>query len=241
MNSEDRREKRYQRRKAKRQKTIIQRSEQYADWDNVFGFLPLMRGYELTSKSSKSRKRTQIWMSNICLNTYIIKDQLDNGTWKTKGFNRFTIKERGKIRDIRSVDISEKGIQNTFCNNCLFPIIEPHLIYDNGASLKGKGTDFSLDRLTYHLRNHYRKYGRTGGIYFYDFSGYFAHIPIAPLNNGIRELIINQRLADIYTVFVEVFGEMGLGLGSQVSQISAVFYPNSIDHYLKDQLCLKGV
>ncbi len=40
--------------------------------------------------------------------------------------------------------------------------------------------------------------------------------------------------------YVDAFGDNGLGLGSQVSQISAVFYPNDIDHYAKETLALKA-
>lgn len=40
--------------------------------------------------------------------------------------------------------------------------------------------------------------------------------------------------------FVDAFGEKSLGLGSQVSQIIAMFYPNKIDHYIKEVLKIEG-
>lgn len=40
--------------------------------------------------------------------------------------------------------------------------------------------------------------------------------------------------------FVDAFGEVSLGLGSQVSQMTAMYYPNDIDHYIKEQLKIKG-
>lgn len=43
----------------------------------------------------------------------------------------------------------------------------------------------------------------------------------------------------ITSALIYAFGVKGLGLGSQVSQISAVFYPNSIDHFIKDKLKIK--
>jgi hypothetical protein len=40
--------------------------------------------------------------------------------------------------------------------------------------------------------------------------------------------------------FVSVFGPgKSLGLGSQVSQIAAVFYPNTLDHVIKEKLRIK--
>jgi len=43
----------------------------------------------------------------------------------------------------------------------------------------------------------------------------------------------------ITSALIYAFGNKGLGLGSQVSQISAVFYPNSVDHFIKDKLGIK--
>ena len=200
----------------------------------------MVEGYKSSAKASRKRPATQRWMSDLSANARKEQIKLKNGTWKSRGFNNFTIKERGKWRNIQSVHISEKGIQNSLCNNCLIPLIRPHLIYDNGASLKGKGTAFALNEFEKHLREHYRKYGRAGGIYFYDFSGYFSNINHAPLTDMVWKAVLNSAIMKIYKMFIDAFGGIGLGLGSQVSQISAVFYPNSLDHMIKDGFGIRG-
>lgn len=40
-------------------------------------------------------------------------------------------------------------------------------------------------------------------------------------------------------MFVSAFGNKGLGLGSETSQINAITYPNRIDHYIKEVLGCK--
>jgi len=80
----------------------------------------------------------------------------------------------------------------------LIPILGPHLIYDNGASMKNKGTDFALNRFTKHLHEHYRKYGRNGWIYFFDFSSYFMNIDIDILLNNAQRYIHDERLFNLY-------------------------------------------
>jgi len=240
MTSQERHEARYQRRKAKRLEKNRIRAEKYTEWDSVFGLLPLMGGYKNVSKASKDKTSTQIWMSNLTVNARKEQKKLANGTWKSPGFNSFSIKERGKWRDIQSAHISEKGIQNTFANNCFIPIIKPHLIHDNGASLKGKGTDFSLKRFAEHLEYHIQKHGLNGGIFFFDFSSYFANILHEPLLTEAGKLIMQKRMCEMYEQISCAFGKIGLGLGSQVSQISALFYPNSVDHLIKDQLGVNG-
>ena len=50
----------------------------------------------------------------------------------------------------------------------------------------------------------------------------------------------HTRILDLTRRFIEVFGNgISLGLGSQVSQISAIFYPNTLDHYIKEILRIK--
>ena len=240
MTSEERHEARYQRRRAKRLARDRRRAEEYTRWEDSFGFTPLIAGYKNVARASRKRATTQAWMGNLCANTRKIQKRLENGTWKSMGFNAFRLKERGKWRDILSVHISEKGIQNSFSNNCLIPILRPHLIYDNGASLTGKGTEFALKRFEKHLRDHVRKHGLRGGIYFFDFSGFFASVPTAPLVRRVSEKVMRRAFIALYEALVYAFGDVGLGLGSQVSQISAVFYPDPADHLVKDKYGIHG-
>lgn len=50
---------------------------------------------------------------------------------------------------------------------------------------------------------------------------------------------IDDRLVALSKYFIQNFGDVGLGLGSQVSQIAALALPNRIDHYIKDVLGMK--
>lgn len=240
MTSKERHEFRYQRRKKRREERDINRSERNTSLENIFGHKALMNGYKATSKASRKRASTQTWMANLAVNARIEQKRLESGRWKSRGFNEFVIRERGKTRKIQSVHISEKGIQNSLCNNCLIPILKPHLIYDNGASLKGKGTDFALGRFTEHLRYHIRKYGTTGWIYFFDFTGYFSNINNVILKRNVGRYLQDSFMMNSYSTFVDAFGGKGLGLGSQISQISAVFFPNAIDHMIKDRFGVHG-
>ena len=240
MTSKERHEARYQRRKAAREKKLRKRANKYAQWDKVYGFLPLVDGFRKVSKASKDKTATKIWMANLVVNVRKIERTLYNGTWKSPGYNRFRIKERGKWRDIQSAHISEKGIQNSFSNNCYIPLISPHLIHDNGASLKGKGTKFSIDRFTKHLQDHIRKHGRRGWIFFYDFKSYFKTIDQKKSIKMSKRYVINRKLMHTYRAFTTAFGKNGLGLGSPVSQITALLYPNRIDHLIKDHFGISG-
>ena len=55
-----------------------------------------------------------------------------------------------------------------------------------------------------------------------------------------KRLIEENRVYKSYCYFINCFeGEEHLGLGSQVSQISASLYLSPVDHYIKDNLGIK--
>ena len=233
---------RYLRRKSKREQMRAYLHSVYADPKRVFSTGSIVAGYRKTSKRSKWKSSTQAFGANLFVNASKESQDLLSGRWHPKGFQEFNIVERGKPRHIKSVKISEKCVQAALCNECLIPIIQPSLIYNNGACLPGKGTDFSLHRLTEDLRWHYRHYGMSGGIFIFDFHSYFDSIPHREVEEMMRAAIDNNDICRVYNQCVDAFdsGEIigkGLGLGSQVSQITAISYPNKmIDHWVKDAL-----
>ena len=148
MTSKERHEKRFQRRKQKRQQKAIKRAKKYTNIEDIFGFFPMIEAYKRCKQNVTWKASTQMFISNLCENSKYQSNLLLAGKWKSKGFYEFDIIERGKPRHIRSVDFAEKGVQRSLCDNCLIPILQPSLIYDNSATLPGKGTMFSLNRFT---------------------------------------------------------------------------------------------
>jgi len=145
--------------------------------------------------------------------------------------------ERGKVRHIQSVHVSERTVQKLLCQHALHKTIYPSLIYDNSASQKGKGTEFAIRRLVEHLRWHLARYSKNGAIAVIDFKDFFNSIPhdkvIEAMQEGQNDPMICKYIAD----FVNAFdGTRGLGLGSETSQIGAILYPTPIDKLVKDEL-----
>lgn len=148
--------------------------------------------------------------------------------------------ERGKERNIKSVHISERVVQRCLCDYSLIPILSRSFIYDNSACMAGKGIHFAVNRLVCHLQRHYRKYGKNGYALVFDFSKYFDNIEHKPLKDIIDSEYTDTRLAGLVKQLVDDFGDIGLGLGSQISQACALRYPNRLDHYIKEVLRIKG-
>lgn len=239
MNSAERREARYLRRKAARMKKKAALLREYGDFEAVFSFERLYESYRASVRGVGWKASTQRYKASALAHIGKTQDELLTGKYRSKGFYEFDLVERGKPRHIRSVHISERVVQRCLCDYCLVPLLSRSFVYDNGASLRGKGYDFAVKRVTQFLARHYRKHGREGYVLVFDFSKYFDRAQHAPIFREFARSGIDDRLLALSCYFISNFGDVGLGLGSQVSQIAALALPNRIDHYIKDVLGMK--
>lgn len=221
---------RYQRRKQCRLKKKEELSKQY-NFEKVADFESLRKAFYKCRKGSNWKASVQRYGSNILRNSVLYSDTLKNGKDISKGFVEFDICERGKKRHIMSVHISERVCQKSLCDNSLVPLMEKTLIYDNGASQKGKGTEFAARRFKEALLAFYKKYHTNNGyIIMGDAHDYFGSLDHDYVEEIVRKNVLDKRAADLSTSFIKPFPR-GLGLGSQTCQIEAVAYANAIDHY----------
>lgn len=235
MTSEERREARYWRRRARRE-AKKNRYAKYDDFDWVFSYAHLYKCFKKCCRNVGWKSSTQRYKSLAPLNVYRTYKKLKAGKYRSKGFFEFDIIERGKKRHIRSVIIDERVVQRCLCDYCLIPLLSRGFVYDNGASLKDKGYHFARNRVTHFLRKHSRKHGKEGYALLFDFSKYFDNIPHPLCKRILREYVKDQRLVRLTEHFIDMFGDMGLGLGSQVSQIFALAVANELDHIIKEEL-----
>lgn len=233
MTSEERKEARYQRRKAKREGKLSEINQE-CTFEKVFSFSHLYHSYRMCCKGVGWKKSTQAYRANAILNVAKAYWSLRDGSFRSKGFFEFDIFERGKPRHIRAVHISERVIQRCLCDYALVPLLQRSFIYDNGASMKGKGISFALDRMEEHLKEYYRRYGTEGYILTFDMHHYFDSIPHELVFRILDRAVADEKVRNLAKYFVRQFGDVGLGLGSQVSQICALAALNGLDHRIKE-------
>lgn len=233
MNSKERQEQRYQRRKEKREKKIIERSNKYADINNAFCFHKVMyyankccNGVRWKKSTTHFRLHQFSIVANCC---YSIK----NNSYKVGKTYRFQINERGKIRNIDAPHIKDRLVHKVISNEILVPIYEPHLIYDNGASQKNKGFLFALNRLKSKLQSHYRKYGLNGYIVLIDYSKFFENCSYEVIHNIHKKYIRNDNMIKVIEDYL--FIGKGIALGVEIAQREASMIPNVLDHYIENK------
>lgn len=235
--NEKRKEARYQRRKAKRLQKKLNKNKSFDDFNNIIDPEHLLQSYYSCRKGVAWKHSVQKYESKLIKNISESIKKLKNGESVIKDGVNFKINERGKVRDIRSVHISERVVQKALCDYVLVPILSKSLINDNGASIKGKGSNFTRKRLIRHLREYYNKYKNNNGyVLTIDFTKYFANINHDILLNMLKKEITNKRVMELIRQFIKSFGDKGLCLGSQISQIFAVYYANKLDHFIKEKL-----
>ena len=146
----------------------------------------LYDGYLRTKSSSSWKPATQQYERNWLVNISKLQDALQNREYKTEKGHEFIKNERGHPRAIISKNMNDKIVRHVFCDHILSPQIEPHLIYDNGASRKGKGINFQRNRFDAHIHRYVEETGSNDGyILFGDFSKFYDNI----LHSAVREML----------------------------------------------------
>lgn len=238
MTSADRHDARFHRRQIKRLEKKAERNDGYT-FENCTSFGALLRSFYKCRKGTNWKASVQKYGCNVMRNSYVISHKLRKHQNISKGFVEFDLNERGKRRHIMSVHISERVPQKAVCDYGIVPVMERSLIYENGASQKGKGTDFSTKQLIKDLREHYKKVGSNNGyILLGDGHDYFGSLRHEEVKKVMSDMLTDQELVDLAMTFITPFRK-GLGLGSQICQINAVAYADSIDHYIKEVLKVK--
>lgn len=204
--------------------------------------------YEAGTKAIKAapfKYQSQLFEINHLLETAELQKAMKEWKYKPSKGTKFTIKERGKVRNITTDNMIDKTVNHLLSDNVLTPAIAPFLIYDNSASQEGKGVSFHRKRLETHLHQYFRKYGSNEGyILLIDFSGYYASIPHNECLKEFQYLLRNTNkeeaqvslwiLKNLFDVFnIDNKNRKGVDIGSQPSQNIGIAYPVKIDNYIK--------
>ena len=232
MNSEQRRAARRKRREEKRAQAKAERVKA-CTLETVADLNSLCKASKQAARGVMWKSSTQRYMRSYLRNAVLSRRDLLEGRDICRGFIRFDLWERGKLRHISAVHFPERVVQKSLSQNALVPAIVPTLI---AANIKGRGTDYALKLLKRHLADHWRRHGREGYILLGDFSDYFARIAHEPVKRQVADALLDPRVVALEHRLIDAQGEVGLGLGSEPNQICAVAHPNRIDHYVAEML-----
>ena len=81
----------------------------------------LYRAYKVSVKSSKWKESTQKFMMNFLRYIFEIQDDLINRTLQNGPTQEFELHERGRIRPITSIQIRDRIVRHSLCDEVLLP------------------------------------------------------------------------------------------------------------------------
>lgn len=153
----------------------------------------LYDAYLKSIKGSKWKESSQRVMCHYLEHLSKLQNELQQMTYQPSEEGEFILHERGKIRPITSLQPRDRIVRHVLCDCVLMPAIQNKLIYDNGASIKGKGISFSRKRFEAHLRKYYMHNKTNDGyILFGDFRKFYDNIPHEQIKAEFLKLLDND-------------------------------------------------
>lgn len=143
----------------------------------IFDGNSLYDAFVRAKQGSDWKPQVQQFEMTYLLGLSKMQRELESMTYEFLPSQEFVLNERGKTRYISGEQIPDRIVKHALCDECLSPNIRKYLIHDNGASLKGKGIDFTRKRLLVHLRKYYQQHqSNEGYVLLIDFSKYYDNI-----------------------------------------------------------------
>lgn len=235
-----RRKGRYMRRQEKRSAKRIEHNMSVGSLTDVFSYNNLYKAGKKCCTGVRWKSSVQRFEQHLFSGTAVRRRLILEYRWVPGGYVHFLLSERGKIRPIDAPRIQDRQIHKLFTHKVLLPLYLPSMIWNNGASLQGKGFEFSKQELRNDLRYHFRRYGRDGWIILIDFRQFFPTVSHEIIFLRHEKLILNEDLRNIAGDIVNtVPGGIGLPLGVEPSQAEMIAFPSALDNYIKCQLSIK--
>lgn len=183
------------------------------------------------------------YVKNSLSNITKLADEHNNGTYEISKYSFFKVYEP-KERDIVSTRFKDRVFQRSLCDNYLTEAVSKSFIYDNCACQTNKGTDFARERLKCHLQRFYRKHGTNGYVLKCDLKNYFGSTSHDVAYEAVKKRVDDEWALQEVRRIIDSFNQggnpnVGMGLGSQVTQLVQLAVLDDLDHYIKEQLKIK--
>lgn len=211
------------------------------DFEKVISFESLYKAHRRARLSKRHKKEVILFEAELSKNLWALHYDLKYGRYEVGGYHSFMIYDP-KEREIQAIGYRDRVIQHSICDNYLTPLLNKHLIYDNAACRKEKGTSFAIARWRHFMTEYYKRYGTSGYFLKLDVKKYFPSINHDRLKEKLGKIVTDERiLALLYKIIDSYNADEGKGLpmGNQTSQCFALLYLDVVDRYIKERLGVK--
>ena len=217
----------------------------YKEIERICSFKELYRGARKCKLNVIWKDSVSGYINNGLVNIHKLKEALDDGTYTLDKYQCFTIYEP-KMREIISTRFKDRVFQRSLCDNYLYNALTKSFIHTNCACQIGKGTEFARKKLKAYLQKYCRQHNRSneGYVLKVDLKNYFGSTPHELAYQAVEKRVDNdwvlfeiKRIIDSYNQCENP--NVGMGLGSQTTQLIQLAILDDLDHIIKERLHIK--
>ena len=202
-------------------------------FDRVVSFENLLNASKEAFKGKKHKQEVAKFYFDMEKEILKLQKELKARTYEPKPLNTFRIKEP-KVREIGAPEFRDRVVHHAVCR-MIEPLFERSYIYHSYACRNGKGTHRAIE----HAQGLSKRYD-----YFIkcDVRKYFESVDHRTLKLLLRRKFKDPELLWLLDKIIDAYGEEGKGIpiGCLTSQHFANFYLDRFDHFIKDELGVKG-
>lgn len=179
------------------------------------------------------------YLQNGLANTEKLRQELLDDTYKLGKQIEFKVYEP-KERTVVAMRFRDRQVQRSLLHNYLADELSRHFIYDNAAGQISKGPDLSIRRVKMMLEKAHRLYGDNVYAYTYDLKSFFGSTRHDVAKAAVRKRVRDDWACQLVEQIIDSFpGNVGIGLGSDVAQYIELAVLDDLDHFIKEQMCVK--
>lgn len=195
-----------------------------------FGNLRLAARKALRGK--KGKPRVAKFYFNLENELLDLQRELKEKTYRPRPLRRFQVREP-KVREISAADFRDRVVHHAICN-IVEPVLERRFIYHSYACRKGKGTHRAVDRA--------QQFSQKSNFFLKcDVRKFFDSVDHDILKVMLRRVFKDKELLWLLDTIIDSPGERkGLPIGNLTSQNFANLYLDILDHFIKDEIGVKG-
>jgi len=193
----------------------------------------LMQGFIDASKSKRNNRGCFNFERNLGYQLESLHKELHSNTYQPRPYFSFVITEP-KRRVIYAPAFRDCVVQHAIYS-LTRPIFEATFIDQSYACRKGLGTHKCAD----YAQNALQNIKPGSYVLQLDIRKFFYRIDREILKRLIEKKIKDKRFIDLMMMFTDHGETMGIPIGNLLSQLYALIYLNTLDHYIKRELKVK--
>jgi len=201
-------------------------------WPDVVSFSSLLRAAHRAALGKRTARSVARFLERAEPEVLALQRELEAGTWRPGRAATFEISDP-KRRTITAVPFRDQVVHHALMG-VLEPVFERRMVFDSYACRRGKGTHAALARARRFVR-------RFGYFLKLDVKSFFASVPHPAVRETLARVVKDRRVLALCAIVLQgTPGGRSLPVGSLTSQWFANLLLDRLDHYVKEELRIRG-